>query len=81
MLANFHSNKKGVLNYKYMLVRVSNFTNVKCLFKIQNKLIYDWPTYAQPVFSLKQFDNPGFDKIPDWDSTWGQYHKEQAVFG
>ena len=81
MLANFHSNKKGVLNYKYILVRVSNFTNVKCLFKIQNKLIYYWPIYAQPVFSLKHFDNPGFDKIPDWDSTWGQYHKEQAVFG
>ena len=39
MRTNFHSNKKGVLNYKYMLVRVSNFTNVKCLFKIQNKLI------------------------------------------
>ena len=80
MRANFHSNEKGVLNYRYMLVRVSNFTNVKCLFKIQNKLIYDWPIYAQPVFSLKQFDNLGFDKIPDWDSTWGQYHKEQAVF-
>ena len=60
---------------------VSNFINVKCLFKIQNKLIYDWPIYAQSMpFSLKQFDNPGFDKILDWDSTWGQYHKEQAVF-
>ena len=41
MRASFHSNEKGVLNYKYIFVRVSNFTNVKCLFKIQNKLIYN----------------------------------------
>ena len=41
MRANFHSIKKGILNYKYMLARVSNFTNVKYLFKIQNKLIFD----------------------------------------
>ena len=46
---------------------VSNFTNVKCLFKIQNKLIYVWPIYAQSMFSLKQYDDPGFDKIPDWE--------------
>ena len=70
MRANLHSNKMGVLNYiKKLFMLVSNFTNVKCLFKIQNKLIYDWPIYAQSTFLLKQFDNPSFDKIPDWEST------------
>ena len=59
---------------------VSNFTNANCLFQTQNKLIYDWPIYAQPIVSLKHFDNPGFNKILDWDTTWGQFHKQQAVF-